>query len=128
MKKLSLALMLLLMGLLAGCNFRDAKVSPSTGGGGPEPQKLTPNFSSLKAMVFVPKCATCHAGAAAKAGMDITNYSDMMNSGNVVAGAPDDSMVYTDVRDHDMPDGGPYLSDTEVQMIKTWIQNGAKND
>ena len=101
----------------------------------------TPNvsFSGDIMPIFSTKCITCHQGEGANGNLDLSNYETLMsgnsNSGEnlVVPGFAEQSLLYKSV-DEDvtsiprMPQGGPYLFDSQIQMIEDWINEGAKNN
>lgn len=120
------------------------------GGGGedapphaPPPQGLQPTLASIQANVFTPTCAVsgCHIGAAAQQGLRLEPglswglLVGVMSSQNsalirVRPGDPDGSFLIhklegTQTVGARMPDGGPYLQQVTVDVIRLWIQNGA---
>lgn len=102
---------------------------------------LLPNFRSIQSHVFTPRCSGCHAGATAPRGLrlDATNSYVLLvgvASGQVpalkrvAAGDPDNSYLIQKLEGHAgvgqrMPLGGPYLDAASVNVIRTWIKNGA---
>lgn len=80
-----------------------------------------PTYTSLKADIFTPKCASCHGGSA---GFSTVIYSQIITK--VVAGDPlaAGSKLYFRTANGSMPAGAP-LSATEVQKIYDWIYAGA---
>jgi len=83
-------------------------------------------------------CVTCHGGASTQSGFSVAAYNSMMTSGtrapNVVASNGAGSRLYlctttSPLRDIDrMPQGGPYLTTLQQNLIKTWIDQGALNN
>lgn len=80
----------------------------------------TPDFK-LAQMVILSKCISCHGAWA--------NYTqeDYEDSGLVVIGSAQDSVLYTRIRGNDanvagdMPSNGSNLTSDELLKIKTWI-------
>ncbi len=80
-------------------------------------------------------CTSCHGGSG---GMYLTSYAQLMQGGShgpvVIAGAADSSNIIkklsmtTPPFGVRMPQGGPYLPDSTIQLIKTWINQGALNN
>jgi hypothetical protein len=82
---------------------------------------------------------TCHQGKQTS-GLDISSYASLrrggINSGEkiIVAGAPCDSILPhkigpTPAFGSRMPlNGPPYLSDDEIQLIRDWIAEGARDN
>lgn len=128
----------------------DERLSEFTG---PTPD-LRPTFSSIQRDIFNaadssgrPACTRCHtdAGRNPSGGMLLRGdaaYGNLVNAPSrgkpgamrVVPGNPEASYVIhkiegrTDIVGARMPNGGPYLSDGQILVIKRWIELGAKND
>ena len=109
-----------------GCSFKKSKVTPV------EEQLVivTATFSSLMAGVFEPKCAGCHkVGTKDNHYVVLTSFDSIVNNNLfpplVSKGDPTDSSIFDSVAKGRMPKNGALLSDHEVEMIYTWIQNGA---
>lgn len=85
------------------------------------PSGILPTFASLKQNVFSPRCVSCH-------GANYANQAYLTNpkNGLIVAGKPASSLIYKKISAGTMPPRKP-LSSVEVNAIKTWIQNGAKD-
>jgi hypothetical protein len=118
----------------------DANGNPITPGGGGEP--LTPDFKSIQDNVFTPICTKCHIGAGAPQGLQLDEAhsyallvgvpsTEQPNVLRIKAGDPDNSYLVqkiegapsiTGVR---MPFGGPYLPQSTIDVIRTWVTNGA---
>ena len=74
-------------------------------------------------------CWECHTGTSPPAGVDLSSYETILDSGVVEPGRPESSPLYTMVRDGMMPPPGREpLSDAEVQWIGDWIEAGAPNN
>lgn len=71
-------------------------------------------------------CARCHSGGSPLAGFSIETYADVMKQ--VVAGDSSKSEIYLRVSSGSMPLGGPALSSDQVDRIKLWIDQGAKEN
>ena len=111
-------------------------VSPPTG--------LQPTLASIQDNVFTATCAVpgCHGGAGAQQGLRLDPGFSAGNLINVpsprdpnlirvVPGDPDASFIIqklegTQTLGDRMPDGGPYLPQSTIDVICTWIQNGAQ--
>jgi hypothetical protein len=106
--------------------------------GGP----MTASFKSIQSHVFTPMCTACHAGAAAPRGLrlDASNSYALLvgvpSSGvpsllRVAAGDANNSYLIHKLEGHQavgarMPLGGPYLDAQSVNLIRQWINNGAR--
>ena len=111
----------------------------STGGTPP----LIPDLTSIQANVFTPICTKCHSGAGAPQGLQLDaahSYSllvgvpsaEQPNLLRVKAGDPDNSYIIRKLEGGpgivgvQMPaDGPPYLPQATINVIRSWITNGA---
>lgn len=78
------------------------------------------------------RCASCHNPNKKSAGLDLTNYTNLMQGGaggeSVVPGDPDDSYLFTVVTHAEepyMPPNGNKIPENEISMIQKWISGGA---
>jgi len=85
--------------------------------------------------IFSSNCIACHGGTS---GVTLSSYQATMNSVghqynmNIVVpenpgGSPIVDKISSDNPQHGvrMPEGGPYLSDDEIDAIRQWIEEGA---
>jgi hypothetical protein len=103
---------------------------------------LTADFESIQANVFTPICTACHSGASAPQGLRLdaaNSYALLIGVASsefpalqrVQAGNPDASYLLqkiigsASIGDR-MPDGGPYLPQATIDVIRQWIANGAQ--
>src|SRR5207237_1361159 len=111
------------------------------GSGGTPP--LTADFTSIQANVFTPICTRCHIGADAPQGLQLDaahSYSLLVGVPSaeapsllrVKAGDPDNSYIIRKLEGGpgivgvQMPaDGPPYLPQATINVIRSWITNGA---
>jgi hypothetical protein len=83
--------------------------------------------------VFAASCMPCHSGAPdAKSKYTLPGYNDVMGTGedsvpNVLAGNADNSVLYKMLKSGRMPPNGP-LSKETVELLKKWINQGAKDN
>lgn len=72
----------------------------------------------------------CHDAGTASDGVVLTSYASVMSSGIVSAGNPGNSDLYEAITETDpdklMPPNGA-LPGAQIQLIQTWIQQGARN-
>jgi hypothetical protein len=119
----------------------DANGNPITPGGGGEP--LTPDFKSIQDNVFTPICTKCHIGAGAPQGLQLDaahSYALLVGVPSVEQpsvlrvkpGDPDNSYMVqkiegaASISGARMPFGGPYLPQSTIDVIRTWVTNGAQ--
>ena len=139
---------LLILGLLSACGGGDGTGLDVNGrpiGEGGTAPPAGPTLASIQANVFTPSCAVagCHGGVAAQRGLrldagfsaaNLINVRSPVNSSlvRVVPGQPDASFLIhklqgTQTLGDRMPQGGPFLSQTQIDDIRLWILNGAKS-
>src|SRR5215472_7581469 len=85
--------------------------------------------------VLTRNCAGCHQPVSKQAGLSLATYEDFVKGGNKGAaftpGDPDKSIVIaylTGEAKPQMPFGGKPLPDEQIDLIRRWIREGAKND
>ena len=119
----------------------DQNGQPLTAGG---PVALAPTLASIQANVFSVNCAIpgCHGGGTVQYGLrldpgfsagNLINVPSPRNPNliRVVPRDPDASFLIQKLQGADgllgerMPDGGPYLTTAQVNVIRQWIQDGA---
>ena len=124
--------------------------SPTSPSGGPPGGggTTTVTLSTLQSQIFSVSCPGCHTdqGRSPAAGLNLTAgaaYANLVNvpstakSGaiRVIPGNPDGSYLVQKHRGDPgivgvrMPrNGPPYLTDDQINLVKQWIQDGAKNN
>ena len=136
----------LALGLLSACagNGQGLDSNGQVAAPGATPnQSLTADFQSIQDNVFTPICVRCHSGAAAPEGLQLDaahSYALLVGvpSGEVPSfervkpGDPDSSYIVLKLENApgivgaQMPDGGPYLPQATIDVIRQWITNGAQ--
>src|SRR5256884_8305829 len=119
----------------------DQNGQPLVAGGGSA--SLEPTLASIQANVFSVNCAFsgCHGGGTVPFGLRLDPGFSAGNLINVpsprdpnlirvIPGDPDASFLIqklqgTQTLGDRMPDGGPYLTTAQVNVIRQWIQDGA---
>jgi hypothetical protein len=71
--------------------------------------------------------AGCHDANSAADGVILDNYTNIIQTGKVVAGNPDKSEMFDEMKKGNMPPGGNLTSD-QLNMIRKWILQGASNN
>ena len=134
--------------LLSRCARSPADTATTTTGGGTPPGP--PTFTATVQPIFTASCATgfCHTGDNPAAGMNLSAGAAYSNTINVPAnelgtmmrirpGQPDSSYLIHKIQGTHltvggirarMPLGGPYLSDSVIALVRTWVTLGAKNN
>ncbi len=84
--------------------------------------------------IFAHNCYQCHAENKQKGELVLENKEGVFRGGEsgavIVAGSPEESELYKRITlspndDNVMPKKGKVLGDSEIALIKLWIQNGA---
>jgi mono/diheme cytochrome c family protein len=94
---------------------------------------IEPTFVSIRDNVFSPHCVKCHGQGADHDDIDIFNLDTLTGpKGWVVPSDPDKSELYQDLIKTGkgrMPPlkTGPGLPADQIDVIRTWILNGAKD-
>ncbi len=140
MRRLSLLALLALL----GCGELATPVDP--GGGGGEPIDPTATFTRVQNEIFTPTCAAigCHDPLGRQSQMVLTAgqaYANIVNAGSVEMpqlrrvqpGDHTNSYLYrkitgVGITGDRMPQGGPYLNDAQIKLVRDWIRRGAPND
>lgn len=129
---------------LAACG--ELKQLPTDPGGPVEPIDPTATFTRVQTEIFTPNCTGigCHDPLGRQEGMvliagqayaNIVNRPATQNSAlnRIQPGDPDNSYLYrkilgAGINGERMPQGGPYLNDAQIQLVRNWIRRGAPND
>ncbi len=134
-------LLLVTLALLAGCAGNgeglDANGRPDNGGGGGGASQ----FQTIQDTIFTPICTGCHVGGGAPQGLrlDAANSFAMLvnvpsaevpgtmrvNPGNPNASYIVQKLEGTAAVGSRMPLGGPFLSQTQIDLVRAWIAAGA---
>lgn len=80
--------------------------------------------------IFNQSCTTCHSPATAgEANLDLSSYDGLLlggDSGSVIDPYnSSNSLLWAQINQGQMPQGGNQLSDALVQLVGNWIDNGA---
>lgn len=97
----------------------------------PQPAVRAVSFASQVLPIFQDKCIACHGDPTIKGGLDLRTLAAIKKGGEngagSVAGKPDDSTIWMQIADGNMPPPKkPKLTDAEKQLIHDWIASGAK--
>jgi mono/diheme cytochrome c family protein/dipeptidyl aminopeptidase/acylaminoacyl peptidase len=103
----------------------------------PEEAAASISYSRQVRPVFQTNCLGCHQPAKKSGQYLMTEFGSLLAGGNsgdaaIVAGKPDESYLVeliTPVNGQaEMPQHAPPLSNSDVQLIRRWIEEGAKDD
>jgi dipeptidyl aminopeptidase/acylaminoacyl peptidase len=116
--------------LLPGLLFAEDKKPAETK---PEPVSYYREIRTL----FQEHCHGCHQPAKKSGGYGMTSYTDLLKAGEseapaIVPGKPDESNLIDQITPTDgkaeMPKEKAPLHETQIELIKRWIAEGAKDD
>ncbi len=88
-------------------------------------QKMV-SFKEEVAPFLVARCGRCHVNRTS-GNFSAASYNALGQSTMVAVGMPDDSRIVQVILDEEMPPGGS-IEETDLQMLKNWISQGAKFD
>ncbi len=95
-----------------------------------EDDKVT--FDDHVRPIFQQRCATCHNADRRSAGLDLTNFTNLMQGGgsgeSVQPGDAAGSYLFqliTHEESPEMPPGGTRIPDAEIGIVEAWINAGA---
>ena len=82
--------------------------------------------------LFQKRCASCHNGDKQSGGLDLTNFTNMMQGGgsgdSIEAGDAEGSYLYqliTHQETPEMPPGNNKLPEQDIKLVESWINGGA---
>ncbi|MBX3443242.1 MAG: DUF1549 domain-containing protein [Planctomyces sp.] len=113
----------LTIALLAALWLSGGRAAATEGEAGSESAGFEPIARLLAA-----RCLGCHAGADAKAGLDLTHRDGALRGGEggpaLAPGDAEASPLWERVRDGDMPPDKP-LDEADQRLLRAWIDGGA---
>lgn len=86
---------------------------------------LEAKFSSIHALILVPKCVGCHNPAGKRPSENYSDYNSTLSTGKVRPNNANDSAMYTECASGKMPEDAPNLSPEELTVLRDWINSGA---
>lgn len=101
-----------------------AQVHESSGSSDESSEAANVSFYAAQARdVLQSRCVSCHNPSSTPLAepTDILNVDSLILGKFVVPGKPQSSPLYLDVIDGLMPQGGPALSDSEIEILANWI-------
>lgn len=92
----------------------------------------SPEFESDVRPVFAKKCGQCHSRDVQKGDLDLSSMKAIRSGGEsgetLVADSLDESRLWSVIVEKEMPpEGEPKLSPAETDLLRRWIQSGAKS-
>jgi uncharacterized membrane protein len=98
----------------------------------PDINTLSVSFENLQKYILAPKCLSCHSSETREGDIVLESIQSLQD-GQVIASTAEESLLYRIVlpgKKGQMPpakSGLPRLTDDELNFLKKWIDNGAKD-
>ncbi len=90
------------------------------------------SFSEQIAPIFEARCTECHNADNPELGLNLATYEGAMvgsDYGTVIEpGNPDGSLILDMIASGDMPEEGDPVPPEELELLRTWIAEGAQNN
>lgn len=88
------------------------------------------SFSRDVQPIIIGNCtaSSCHSAQGGEEAEPLTNYDEIMRHGGIRAGNPEDSDLFEEIDRGSMPQAAPRLSTRNIELIRYWIIQGAKNN
>lgn len=93
----------------------------------PKNKESPTSFANEIAPLLVAKCGGCHV-TNMRGQFGMATHAALMRSGHVVAGDPVESRLIQLIDNGEMPKGGGKVEPAELELLRKWIREGAKND
>src|SRR5579862_8589182 len=88
----------------------------------------TPDFEAQVLPILRTRCVGCHGGTGAQAGLDLSTREGVLKGGRsgaaIQLGASDKSLLVEKIVSRAMPPTLPKLTDTEIAVIRLWVDKG----
>lgn len=119
---------------LAGCSDMGSNPASSDQSVPPPPTGSVSFQNQIRPIFQRYGCASCHGGSG---GLFVQSVTQLLQGGvdgpAIVPGKADTSIIVRKLSPNPpfgerMPQGGPYLPDSTLQVIKDWINQGAKDN
>jgi hypothetical protein len=95
----------------------------------PSPPAASVSFSEDVLPILTSRCRRCHGGDGIEAGLDLLSYAGVMagseNGPVVIPGDSATSLLVQQIISGEMPRRAPRLPNSEIEIIATWVDEGA---
>jgi hypothetical protein len=110
-------------GTIAGADVTDVAVTCTDDPPPPPPPGSTVSYANDVQPYFNAECTACHSGSNPPKGVDLSSYAQVMGSSVVVPGSADASLLV-----QQLEGGHRNQLQADIDMIRTWIQEGAQEN
>ena len=90
------------------------------------------DYDSAIQPIFISRCTNCHSGSDAEEGLNLSSYNNVMNGGDggdvVIPYDHANSLLWQYINSGFMPPGTNDLTDSQVDLIAQWINEGALSE
>jgi hypothetical protein len=90
------------------------------------------SYSTQVVPILEQYCVSCHGGEETELGYDLTTYEGLMAGSDygpvIEPGDPDGSLFLEMIVNGDMPEDGDPVPAAEIEILRTWIAEGAQNN
>ncbi len=94
--------------------------------------RVAVSFSEEIMPIFQEHCTECHGELNAELGLNLSSYEGVMagsDYGTVIEpGNPDASLIIDMIASGDMPEDGDPMPPEQLDLLRTWIAEGAENN
>jgi WD40 repeat protein len=113
------------------------KPAAASSGEKPAVEKKAVSYHADILPILQANCQGCHQPAKASGKLDMTAFKSMLSAGEsgtpgIVPGKPDHSYIISQITPEKgeaaMPQGKPPLVESQIALIRRWIEEGAKDD
>ena len=89
-----------------------------------------PDFETHISPLFEAHCLSCHGTSQPQGDLDLTTHESTLQGGKtgpaLVPGSPLESLLLEKLHSGAMPLGGDRLSDGQIDLVRRWIEEGAR--
>ena len=89
-----------------------------------------PDFETHIYPLFEANCLSCHGASQPQRDLDLTTHESTLQGGKsgpaLVPGSPLESLLLEKLNSGAMPLGGDRLSDDQIDLVRRWIEDGAR--
>lgn len=93
-------------------------------------EETPPDFETHISPLFEAHCLSCHGASQPQGELDLTTHASTLQGGKsgaaLVPGAPLESLLLEKLHSGAMPMGADRLSDDQIDLVRRWIEEGAR--
>ena len=93
-------------------------------------EETPPDFETHIFPLFEAHCLSCHGASQPQGDLDLTTHESTLQGGKsgpaLVPGSPLESLLLEKLHSGAMPMGADRLSDDQIDLVRRWIEEGAR--